>query len=54
MNDLEEDPEMRQQVLLYKTGENNNGMEMEDSDLPQIGMDELLEEMTDMNIQEYY
>ncbi|GMG21401.1 unnamed protein product [[Candida] boidinii] len=64
LQELEEDPELRQTINLYKA-ENDNGHGVEDSeddivdenddvddDAPQIDIDELLDELDEMNLGE--
>jgi len=54
MRDLEEDPDVRSQILLFKTSvppPTESDME-EDNDLPPIPIDELTEKMEDLQIGE--
>ncbi|KAG7192986.1 ribosome-binding protein [Scheffersomyces spartinae] len=59
LQELEEDPELRQTINLYKAdneavSRNPDGMEEEeeDEDAPEIGLDELLDELDDMNLED--
>lgn len=62
MRDLEEDPEARQQIALYKDEKKllskNNEMDIDEDDVeedfPEIRVDELLEDLNEMNISEQY
>lgn len=52
LDDLQEDPELRQQVLLYKSGHNNMDIDDdEEEDYPGVRMDELLDEMNEMTLE---
>ena len=61
LQELEEDDELRQTINLYKAGENqpqvsrnhddmNDEDEDDDEDAPEIGIDELLDELDDMTL----
>jgi nonsense-mediated mRNA decay protein 3 len=53
MRDLEEDPELRSQVNLYKeknaqkiVAHYTNEMQEEEADFPEVGLEELLDDLT--------
>jgi len=54
LRDLEEDPEMRSQVNLYKAAEAPVSMQTEGTDIeddfPEVGMDELLDMVDDLTL----
>ncbi|EGW34120.1 nonsense-mediated mRNA decay protein 3 [Spathaspora passalidarum NRRL Y-27907] len=58
LQELEEDEELRQTINLYKAGENapvkshGDDEDEEDEDAPEIGIDELLDELDDMTLED--